>query len=210
MPKPQIKMGSAITDYHQVKFGDGVMLSPYATVVGDVTMGPECSVFAGAQIRGDCEPITIGARTNVQENTCLHVSVGSKLSIGNNVTIGHNAVIHGCTIEDNVLVGMGSIIMDDAVIGNDCVIAAGALVTQGKVFEPRSLIMGSPARMVRELTDDEVEAMVTVAAPAYYEVARAMKADGIMATPPLGAAIWPVSGPFGNGAAGGMVFGAMC
>lgn len=210
MSQPQIKMGSRITNYHQVRFAPNVILSPYVTVCGNVVLGAGSSVFAGAQIRGDCEPIVIGEGTNIQENACLHVSVGSSMTIGKNVTIGHNATLHGCTIEDNVLVGMGSIIMDDAVIGNDCVIAAGALVTQGKVFEPRSLIMGSPARMVRELTDDEVEAMVTVAAPAYYEVARAMKADGIMATPPLGAAIWPVSGPFGNGAAGGMVFGAMC
>lgn len=190
MPKPQIKMGTSITDYHQVKFGDGVMLSPHATVVGDVTMGPECSVFAGAHIRGDCEPIVIGSRTNIQENTCLHVSVGSKLSIGNDVTIGHNAVIHGCTIEDNVLVGMGAVLMDDAMIGRDSVIGAGSLVTQRKVFPPRSLIMGSPARLVRELTDEEIEAMVTVAAGAYAEVAHAMTADGLMEVPSADATIW--------------------
>ena len=207
MVKPQIKMGSAISNYHQVRFGAGVMLSPYATVSGRVTLGAEVSVFAGAQIRGDCEPIVVGVRSNIQENACLHVSVGSKLSIGDGVTVGHNAVLHGCTVEDNVLVGMGSIIMDDAVIGRDCVIGAGSLVTQGKVFEPRSLIMGSPARAVRELTDEEIEVMVTVASGAYAQVARAMTADGLMLNPPVGANVWPTDG-FASAASSGMFFGA--
>ena len=154
MPKPQIKMGTAITNYHQVRFAPNVMLSSHATVCGNVKIGAGTSVFAGTQIRGDCEPIVIGSNTNIQENSCLHVSVGSKLTIGNNVTIGHNAVLHGCTIEDNVLIGMGAIVMDDAVIPSDCLVAAGSLVTQGKTFEPRSLIMGSPARAVRELTQN--------------------------------------------------------
>ena len=208
MPKPQIKMGTAITNYHQVRFAPNVMLSSHATVCGNVTLGAGTSVFAGTQIRGDCEPIVIGSNTNIQENSCLHVSMGSKLTIGNNVTIGHNAVLHGCTIEDNVLIGMGAIVMDDATIPSDCMVAAGALVTQGKTFEPRSLIMGSPARAVRELTDEEIEAMITVAAPAYFEVARAMTAEGLMANPPAGANIWPPSGLFGNSAAAGMFLGA--
>ena len=191
MLKPQIKMGSAISDYHQAKLAPSVMLSPYATVCGDVTMGDESSAFAGVQIRGDCEPIRIGSNTNIQENACLHVSVGSKLTVGNCVTVGHGAILHGCTIEDNVLVGMGSIVMDDAHIASDCVIAAGSLVTQGKSFPPRSLIMGSPARAVRELSDEEVEKMVTVAAGAYVEVARAMLDGGLMARPPKGATVWP-------------------
>ena len=192
MAKPQIKMGSAIKDYHQVAFAPDVMLSPYATVCGRVDMGAGSSVFAGVQIRGDCEPISIGANTNIQENSCLHVSVGSRLAIGDSVTIGHNAMLHGCTIKDNVLIGMSATVMDDAVIASDCLVAAGSLVTQGKVFEPRSLIMGSPARAVRQLTDEEIEALITVAAPAYAEVARAMLADGLMFNPPVGANIWPL------------------
>ena len=208
MAKPQIKMGSSIKNYHQVRFAPNVMLSLYATVCGDVSIGADSSVFAGAQIRGDCEPITIGAGTCVQENAVLHVSVGSKMTIGNNVTIGHSAVLHGCTIEDNVLIGMGAIVMDDAVIPSDSMVAAGALVTQGKTFEPRSLIMGSPAKAVRELTDEEIEAMITVAAPAYAEVARAMMADGLMSYPTAGANVWPPSGLFGNSAAAGMFLGA--
>ena len=189
--KPQIKMGANITDYHQVRFGKGDMLSPHCTVIGDVTFGDEVVVFAGTHIRGDCEPIVVGSRTNIQENSCLHVSVGSKLRLGDNVTVGHNVVLHGCTIEDNVLVGMGSVVMDDAVIGRDSVIGAGSLITQGKSFPPRTLILGSPARAVRELTNEEIEAMVTVASPAYVEVARVMTADGLMHTPPPDARIWP-------------------
>ena len=191
MAKPQIKMGAQITDYRQVVFGEGAMLSPHATVCGKVRLGEEVSVFAGTQIRGDCEPITIGAQTCIQENSCLHVSVGSKLVVGDHVTVGHGVILHGCTIEDNVLVGMGSTIMDDAVIGRDCVVGAGSLVTQGKVFEPRTLIMGRPARAVRQLTDEEIEMWVTVAADAYLEVARTMTADGLMANPSEGANIWP-------------------
>ena len=192
MAKPQIKMGASITDYHQVKLDSSAMISPQSTIVGDVRIGAESSVFAGVQIRGDCEPVSIGARTNIQENSCLHVSVGSKLTVGDNVTIGHGVILHGCTIDDNVLVGMGSIVMDDAHIGRDCIVGAGSLVTQGKSFPPRTLLMGRPARAVRELTDEEIESMVTVAGAAYVDVARAMTSEGLMANPPESADIWPV------------------
>ena len=191
MAKPQVKMKSRITDYHQVVFGKGAMLSPQASVCGKVQLGEESSVFAGTQIRGDCEPIEIGARTCIQENSCLHVSVGSPLTVGDHVTVGHGVILHGCTICDNVLVGMGSTVMDDAVIGRDCVVGAGSLVTQGKAFEPGTLIMGRPARAVRQLTDEEIEMWVTAGADAYLDVARAMTADGLMANPPEGANIWP-------------------
>ena len=209
MGKPQIKMGATIANYHQVKFAPSVMLSPQATVCGDVFVGAGSSLFAGAQVRGDCEPIYVGSKTCIQENACLHVSVGSRLTVGNRVTIGHGAILHGCTIEDNVLVGMGSIVMDDAIVANDCVIAAGALITQGKVFEPRSLIMGSPARAVRTLSDEEVEMWITVAADAYEEVARKMLNDGIMLNPPAGTNIWPVPSMFNNPAPNGMFIGGM-
>ena len=191
MAKPQIKMGASITDYHQVRCDASAMLSPHCTVIGDVEIGPESSVFAGTQVRGDCEPIRVGAGTNIQENSCLHVSVGSKLVVGDNVTVGHGVTLHGCTIGDNVLVGMGSIVMDDAIVPRDCVIGAGSLVTQGKAFEPGSLIMGRPARATRKLTDAEVEAMITVAGAAYREVARNMTADGLMFHPAPEANIWP-------------------
>ena len=190
MAKPQIKMGASIRDYHQVRFADGVMLSPSCSVIGDVSLGADSSVFAGSHIRGDCEPIHIGAKTNIQENCCLHVSVGSPLVLGDCVTVGHGAILHGCTIDDNVLVGMGALVMDDAHVGRDCVIAAGSLVTQGKEFPPRTLLMGRPARAVRELSDEEIEDMVTVAAEAYAEVARTMVAEGILMLPEPDADIW--------------------
>ena len=191
MTKPQIKMGTVIADYHQVKVSESACLSPYATVCGNVSIGAESSVFAGTHIRGDCEPVVIGSKTNIQENSCLHVSVGSKLVVGDHVTVGHMAMLHGCTIEDNVLVGMSATVMDDARIGRDSVVAAGSLVTQGKVFPPRSLVMGSPARLVRELSDEEIEAMVTVAADAYHEVACTMLANGLMRHPTANTTIWP-------------------
>ena len=191
MAKPQIKMGTSITDYRQVKAAPDACLSPYATICGDVTIGAGASVFAGTQIRGDCEPIVIGALTNIQENSCLHVSMGSKLTIGARVTVGHGVVLHGCTIDDNALVGMGSVVMDDVHIGSNCLVGAGSLVTQGKRFEPGTLIMGSPARAVRKLTEEEIESMITVAADAYAEVARAMLANGLMAHPPSDIDVWP-------------------
>ena len=191
MAKPQIKMGTSITDYHQVKAAPDACLSPYATVCGDVTLGAGASVFAGTQIRGDCEPIVVGELTNIQENSCLHVSMGSKLTVGNRVTVGHGVILHGCTIDDNVLVGMGSTVMDDVHIGSNCLVGAGSLVTQGKEFEPGTLIMGSPAHAVRKLTEEEIESMITVAADAYAEVARAMLADGLMENPPVGTTVWP-------------------
>ena len=191
MAKPQIKMGANISDYHQVRVDESACLSPYATICGDVVIGAGSSVFAGTQIRGDCEPIVIGDMTNIQENSCLHVSAGSKLCIGNRVTIGHMAMLHGCTIDDSVLIGMGSIVMDDAHIGTNCLVAAGSLVTQGKEFEPGTLIMGSPARAVRPLTEEEIETMITVAADAYAQVARAMVADGLMVHPGADTRVWP-------------------
>ena len=191
MARPQIKMGTSITNYHQVKMAPDACLSPFATICGDVTIGAGASVFAGTQIRGDCEPVVVGALTNIQENSCLHVSMGSKLCVGNRVTVGHGVILHGCTIDDNVLVGMGSTVMDDVHIGSNCLIGAGSLVTQGKEFEPGTLIMGSPARAVRKLTEEEIESMITVAADAYAEVARAMLADGLMENPPADTDVWP-------------------
>lgn len=202
-------MGASISNYHQVKLHPSCRLSPYGSICGDVTMGPNTTLFAGAHVRGDCEPIVVGAGSNIQENACLHVSVGSPLTVGADVTIGHGAILHGCTIRDNVLIGMGSTVMDDAVIESDSVVAAGALVTQGKRFPPRSLIMGSPARAVRELTDEEIEAMITVAAPAYREVSTNMMADGVMLAPPVGATVWPTPGAFGSPVGAGMFVGGM-
>lgn len=128
-----------------------------AVVIGDVVMGEECSVWFNTVIRGDVHYIRIGNRTNVQDLCMLHVTHDTHpLVIGSDVTIGHHVVLHGCTIHDRVLVGMGAIIMDGAVIGEDSVVGAGALVTEGTVVPPKSLILGSPAKVKRPVTEQEL------------------------------------------------------
>src|SRR5574342_923683 len=126
-------------------------------VIGDVVLGEECSVWFHAVIRGDVNYIRIGDRTNVQDLCMLHVTHDTHpLIIGNEVTIGHSAILHGCTIRDRVLIGMGAIIMDGAVIGEDSVVGAGALVTEGTIVPAKSLILGSPAKVKRAVTENEL------------------------------------------------------
>jgi len=138
------------------RLASGVYLAPTAAVVGDVELGEESSVWYGAVLRGDVGKITIGRRTNVQDLTCIHMSLGiSNAVIGDDVTIGHQVTIHGARIEDGALVGIGSIILDNAVIGAEAWVAAGALVPAGMVVPPRTLVRGQPARPVRELTETE-------------------------------------------------------
>lgn len=137
--------------------GSRAFVADGAYLVGDVSVGEDSSVFYGAVIRGDLAPIRIGARTNIQDNATVHVSTGVGTYIGDEVTIGHNAVIHACSIDDNVLVGMGAIVMDGAHIKKNCIVGAGAVVTQGKEFPENSLVVGAPAHVVRELTKDELE-----------------------------------------------------
>jgi len=130
-----------------------------ATVIGKVTLGAFASVWPGAVIRGDDEPIHVGERTNVQDGAVLHTDPGCPLFVGDNVTVGHQAVLHGCTIGAGSLIGIQAVVYNKAVIGKDCLIGAGALVTEGKVFPDRSLIVGVPAKLVRALTDDDIAAM---------------------------------------------------
>jgi carbonic anhydrase/acetyltransferase-like protein (isoleucine patch superfamily) len=128
-----------------------------AVVIGDVVMGEDCSVWFNAVIRGDVNYIRIGNRTNVQDLCMLHVTHDTHpLLIGSDVTIGHHVVLHGCTVQDRVLVGMGAIIMDAAVIGEDSVVGAGALVVEGTIVPPKSLILGSPAKVKRQVTVKEL------------------------------------------------------
>ena len=132
-------------------------VDPSAQVIGDVTIGPESSIWMNVVVRGDVNHIRIGARTNVQDGSVLHVTRETHpLAIGDDVTIGHAAVIHGCTLENHAFIGMGATVMDGAVIGEFALVGAGALVTQGRKVPPRTLVMGSPAKPVRELTDAEV------------------------------------------------------
>jgi len=148
---------------HQPKIHPSVWIADNAVVIGRCELGAQSSVWFGAVIRGDVNFIRIGERSNIQDNSVLHVtgpsaelSEGFPLIIGNDVTVGHQAVLHACTIGNACLVGMNSTVLDGAVIGDESLVAAGALVTPNKIFSPRSLIMGTPARFVRELTDKEV------------------------------------------------------
>jgi carbonic anhydrase/acetyltransferase-like protein (isoleucine patch superfamily) len=134
-------------------------IAPTATLVGDVTVEAHASVWYGAVLRADNEPITIGARSNVQDNCAFHVGRGKPVVLGEGVSVGHGAVVHGATIGDHVLVGMSATVMNGAVIGDETLIAAGALVTEGMVVPPRSLVAGVPAKVRRELSDDEVASL---------------------------------------------------
>ena len=132
-------------------------IAPSADVIGEVVIGEQSSVWFQVVIRGDVNHITIGSRTNIQDHSMLHVTrKTSPLVVGDEVTVGHRVTLHGCTVGNRVLVGMGAIILDDAVIGDDCVVGAGSLVTKGKTFPNGSLIMGSPAKVARPLTPEEL------------------------------------------------------
>jgi len=136
---------------------DDVLLASGAQLIGDLEIGAASSVWFNAVLRADVNYIRIGSRTNIQDNSTVHVtSGGAPCIIGSDVTIGHNVVLHACTIEDFCLIGMGAIVLDLAVIGKESLVGAGALITAGKVFPPRSLILGSPAKVARTLTDEEV------------------------------------------------------
>ena len=132
-------------------------ISETAQVIGNVKIGNNAGIWFGVVIRGDNEPIVIGDNTNIQENSVIHVDKGAEVNIGSGCTIGHKAIIHGCTIGNNTLVGMGTIILNNAYIGNNCLVGAGSLITEGKTFPDKTLIMGSPAKVKRNLTEEEIE-----------------------------------------------------
>lgn len=132
-------------------------VAPGARIVGDVTLKNASSVWYNAVLRGDSASIELGEGSNIQDGVAVHVDSSSPVVIGRNVSVGHNAVVHGCTIGDTVLVGMGAVVLSGAVIGDECLIAGGAVVLSGAVIPPRSLVAGVPAKVRRELTDDEVD-----------------------------------------------------
>jgi len=144
-----------------------VFVAHSADIIGEVSIGEGSSIWFGAVIRGDVNTITIGKNTSIQDLSMVHVthfkredkSDGYPTIIGDNVTVGHCVTLHGCTIEDACLIGMSSTILDGAIIGKESIVAAGALVTKNKIFPPRSMIMGNPAKVVRELSDDEVASL---------------------------------------------------
>ncbi|HVJ48027.1 gamma carbonic anhydrase family protein [Desulfitobacterium sp.] len=139
--------------------GDHVFLAEGTHVIGDVQIGDESSVWYNTVIRGDLAPISIGKRCNIQDLSMLHVNQGQPLRIEDEVTVGHSVVLHGCTIKNGSLIGMGSIIMNGAVIEEETLVAAGSLVTENKTFPPRVMIMGSPAKVIRELTPQEIKSL---------------------------------------------------
>jgi carbonic anhydrase/acetyltransferase-like protein (isoleucine patch superfamily) len=149
---------------------EGAWAAPSADLLGDVRLGPRASVWFGAVIRADNTPILIGEESNIQDGAVGHSDPDAPLIIGARVTVGHQAILHGCTVEDEALIGMGARILNGAVIGAQCIVGAGSLVTEGKRFEPKSLIVGSPARAIRTLSDEQV-AMLRLSAAHYAEKA---------------------------------------
>ena len=145
---------------------DDVWIAPDAHVIGNVTLGPGVGVWFGAVLRGDNEPMTVGARTNIQEHAVVHSDPGSPARIGEDVTVGHRAIVHGATIGNGALVGMGAIVLNGAVVGASSLVGAGALVTEGKEFADGALIVGAPAKAVRDL-DDGQRAALMVSAETY-------------------------------------------
>ena len=136
-------------------FGKNCWMAENAVVVGDVSMGDECSIWYNAVIRGDVHYIRIGSRVNIQDGAVVHCTYQkSPTSIGNNVSIGHNAIVHGCTIKDNVLIGMGAIVMDDCIVESGSIVAAGAVVTQGTHIKEGSLYAGVPAKFIKEVSQE--------------------------------------------------------
>ena len=152
MPEPLIKaIGGRAPELHAESW-----VAPNATVLGPVSLGARASVWYGVVLRAEVEPIKIGEGSNIQDNVTVHVDPGFPASIGEGVTVGHNAVLHGCTIEDGCLIGMGAVVLNGARIGRGSLVAAGAVVAQGVVVPPGSLVAGVPAKVRRELTEDEV------------------------------------------------------
>lgn len=143
-------------DGHEPRLGDGVFVAPTAAIIGDVTIGDRVGVFYGAVLRGDSSTIEVGDGSNLQDNVVVHADPGFPARIGRGVSVGHSAVVHGCTVEDDCLIGMKATVLNGAVIGTGSLVAAGAVVLEGTHVPPRSLVAGVPAKVRRELTDDEV------------------------------------------------------
>jgi carbonic anhydrase/acetyltransferase-like protein (isoleucine patch superfamily) len=155
----------------QPVLGRDAWIAPNATVIGDVRLGDNASIWWNAVLRGDNDTITIGANSNIQDGSVLHVDAGVPLTLGAHVTVGHLVMLHGCTVGDESLIGIKSVILNKAVIGRHCIIGANSLIAEGKVIPERSLVMGSPGKVVRELTDEEV-ARLQLAALGYVENVR--------------------------------------
>lgn len=163
------------TIFHPDKIDPTAFIAQGAIIVGDVTLAEESSVWFNATLRGDTTPIVVGAGSNIQEGSILHADPGFPAIIGQGVTIGHGAVVHGANIGDNALIGIRSVLLNGVMVGENCLVGANALLTQGKVYPPGSLILGSPASVVRPLTSEEIEHN-RAAAASYVNRSRAFMA----------------------------------
>ena len=151
-------------------FGKNCFIAPNATIVGDVIMGDDCSIWFNAVVRGDVNSIRIGNRVNIQDGAVIHCTYErSKTTIGDNVSIGHNAIVHGCTIEPNVLIGMGSIVMDQAIVRSNTIIAAGAVILEGTICEENSIYAGVPAKKVKSIDPSKIEGAINRIARNYLK-----------------------------------------
>jgi carbonic anhydrase/acetyltransferase-like protein (isoleucine patch superfamily) len=154
------------------QFGENCFIAPNATIVGDVVMGHECSVWFNAVVRGDVNSIRLGNKVNVQDGAVIHCTFQrTKAIIGNNVSIGHNAIVHGCTVEDDVLIGMGAIVMDNALVKSNTIIAAGAVVLEGFICESGSIYAGVPAKKVKDISKELVSGEIHRIANNYVKYA---------------------------------------
>jgi len=158
-------------DDKQPQLAAGAWVADSATVVGDVALGPDASVWFGTVIRGDSDHIAIGRRSNIQDACVLHADPGFPLTLGDNVSVGHQVMLHGCSVGDGSLIGIQSVILNGARIGRNCLVGAGSLVTEGKEFPDGSMILGSPAKVVRQLSAEQIEGLQRIA-DGYVEKAR--------------------------------------
>ena len=156
---PLFKLGSKNPQIHSESW-----IAPNATVIGDVRLGKNASIWWNVTARGDNDPISIGENTNIQDGCVLHTDEGAPLNIGRNVTVGHMVMLHGCTVGDGALLGIGSVILNRAVIGKNSIVGANTLIPEGKTYPDRSLIIGSPGKVARELNDEEVARLASSAA----------------------------------------------
>ena len=161
-------MGVYSLGEHTPKLGKGVWIAPTASVVGNVILEDGVSIWFGAVVRGDNDPITIRKNANIQDNSVLHSDAGSPLTIGENVTVGHLAMLHGCTVGENALIGIGATVLNRAVIGANSLVGAHSLVTEGKSFEDGAMVLGSPAKAVKELPDHQ-QAMLRMSGEYYVK-----------------------------------------
>jgi carbonic anhydrase/acetyltransferase-like protein (isoleucine patch superfamily) len=160
----------SLSDKHP-QIAASAWVAPNATIIGDIRLAENSSIWWNTVLRGDNEPISIGENSNIQDGSVLHTDPGAPLTVGRNVTVGHLVMLHGCTIGEGSLIGIKSVILNRAVIGRNCLIGANTLIAEGKVIPDRSLVMGSPGKIVRELTDEEV-ARIAGSSKRYVENAR--------------------------------------